>query len=562
MSDKTTLYAEEVLSGNVVAGPHVRDACKRHMEDLSRGEIIWSLDEAQRAIAFYSNVLKLNGGDFEGAPFDLLPWQCFVVGSLFGWLSLDGARRFRVAYVETGKGSGKSPLAAGIGIKGLVADGEPRAEIYSAATKKDQAMILFRDAVAMVDQSPGLAKRITKSGTGERAWNLAYLKTGSFFRPISSDDGQSGPRPHIALIDEVHEHKNNNTIEMMRAGTKSRKQALIFMITNSGAGRSGPGWQYHEYGINVASGALVDDSFFSYVCALDETDDPFEDETCWVKANPSLECDLPGTKYIREQVTEARGMPSKESIVRRLNFCQWTDAVNPWISYDVWVGAGRDYAIQDFRGRRAWGGLDLGSTTDLTGFVVFIEPSAYGEPWHMIAYSWLPDHDLNGKERRDRVPYLQWKDLGHIETTPGKAISKMFVIKRIIEIISILDFQTLAFDRWRIEDLKQLAEDEGITLPQMVDFGQGFKDMSPAIEGLETALLNGEIVHNRNPVLTWCAANSVTVDDPAGNRKLSKDKATGRIDLMVAAVMAAGITLASKVSKKKSIYEERGLRGV
>ena len=292
-------------------------------------------------------MLKLNGGDYEGKPFELLPWQKFIVGSLFGWQGIDGYRRFRVAYVETAKGSGKSPLAAGIGMKGLVADNEPRAEIYSAATKKDQAMILFRDAVAMVDQSPELSKRLTKSGTGERCWNLAYMAQGAFFRPISSDDGQSGPRPHIGLIDELHEHKTNTVVEMMRAGTKSRRQALIFMITNAGHNRMGPCWGYHEYGAKVAAGEVEDDAFFPFVCGLDELDDPFSDESCWPKANPSLQdADLPGMKYIREQVVEAKGMPSKEAIVRRLNFCQWTDAESPWISGEVWRGAQRDFDWQ------------------------------------------------------------------------------------------------------------------------------------------------------------------------------------------------------------------------
>ena len=257
VDDPATQYASEVHSGKRIAGPDIRNACARHLRDLEEGPkrgLFWDLEEANKAIRFYRAVLKLNGGEFEGQPFELLPWQKFIVGSIFGWKGSDGYRRFRVVYVESGKGSGKSPLAAGVGLKGLVGDGEARAEVYAAATKKDQAMILFRDAVAMVQQSPELSKRLTSSGTGQNIWNLAYLKAGSFFRPISSDDGQSGPRPHMALIDEVHEHKTNLVVEMMRAGTKSRKQALIFMITNSGSNKRGPCWEYHEYGARVASG--------------------------------------------------------------------------------------------------------------------------------------------------------------------------------------------------------------------------------------------------------------------------------------------------------------------
>lgn len=544
--DPVEAYAKAVITGEVIAGPDVRAQCARHIRDLKQGQkrgLQWSLDHAMRAIGFFRDVLRLNGGQYEGKPFDLLGWQVFCIGSLFGWLSVDGTRRFRVAYIETGKGSGKSPLAAGIGMKGLVADQEPRAEIYSAAVKKDQAQILFRDAVAMVDHSPELNKRLQKSGTGERCWNLAYLEKGSFFRPISSDEGQSGPRPHIALIDEIHEHKTNTVIELMRAGTKSRRQALIFMITNSGSSKTGPCWGYHQYGIEVAHGTRDDDAFFPFICGLDEGDDPFASEDCWPKANPSLqEANLPGYKYIREQVTEAKGMPSKEAIVRRLNFCQWTEAENPWISLEVWKGARRDFDIEDLRGRRAFAGLDLSSTTDLTGLVFLVEPAEPGEPWRLVPMAWLPDADLKTKSERDlrSDSYVRWVAEGHLNTTPGRAISKRIVLQRLSAMCDFFEVVSCAYDRWRIEDLMQMASDDGITLPPMVPFGQGYQSMSPAIEEFERKLLNGEMVHNGHPVLNMCMANAVTSNDAAGNRKLDKERANGRIDLAVAAVMATG----------------------
>ena len=544
-ADPVTWYAREVVAGTRIAGPHVRAQCARHLRDVEEGGkrgLVWDVAAALKAIGFYEDVLKLNGGDFEGLPFKLLPWQKFVVGSIFGWMTDDGYRRFRVVYGETAKGSGKSPLAAGVGMKGLVADGESRAEIYAAATKKDQAMILFRDAVAMHDQSPELRKRLTKSGVGEKAWNLAYLQTGSFFRPISSDDGQSGPRPHVALIDEYHEHKTPMVLEMMRAGTKSRRQALIFIITNAGASRKSPCWNYHEYACKVAAGELLDDAFFPYVCALDEGDDPFESEDCWPKANPSLQdANLPGYKYIREQVTEARGMPSKEAIVRRLNFCQWTDAESPWISHEVWKEAQLEYDVESLRGRRAVAALDLASTTDLTGLVFLVEPIEPDEPWKLVPYAWLPDADLDRRAQQDMVPYVEWKAEGLLDTTPGRAISKRVILQKLSAMCDFFDIIACAYDRWRIEDLLQMAADDGISLPPMEPFGQGYKDMSPALETFETMLLNGELAHNGHKVLTMCAGNAVTDQDGAGNRKLDKEKATGRIDLMVAAVMAAGL---------------------
>ncbi|WP_342594534.1 terminase TerL endonuclease subunit [Salinicola lusitanus] len=545
--DRATAYAHAVAAGDIIAGPQVRNACARHLRDLEEGHergLTWSLEHAQHAIGFFEEVLRLNGGRFEGEPFKVLPWQAFIIGSLFGWMGPDGWRRFRVAYVETGKGSGKSPLAGGVGLYGLVADGESRAEVYAAATKKEQAQILFRDAVAMVDQSPLLATRIAKSGAAGKEYNLAFHRTSSFFRTVAADDGQSGPRPHIALLDEIHEHKTAMVVEMMRAGTKSRDQAIIFMITNSGTDKLTVCGDYHDYADKVASGMLEDDAFFGFVCGLDETDDPFEDEQCWYKANPSLAYGIPGLKYLREQVTQARGMPSKEATVRRLNFCQWVQADNPAISRDAWLAAEDkcfDESLLD--GRRCVAGLDLSSTQDLTALVLMFEPSEADPVWRMVPWFWLPDDGLQRKAEQDRVPYLVWRDNGHLETTPGRAINKRFVLHRLSELAARFDLQAIGYDRWRIEDLQSLIAEEGVTLPPLKPVGQGFKDMAPGVDEFERRLINLELRHNSHPVLTWCAANAVYQEDPAGNRKINKAKSTGRVDGIVGAVMATVLTL-------------------
>ncbi|PKM30221.1 MAG: phage terminase small subunit P27 family [Gammaproteobacteria bacterium HGW-Gammaproteobacteria-11] len=573
-SDPCSDWARAVVAGLVVAGPDVRNACKRHLQDLEHGPkrgLRWDVDAASHAIGYFREVLRLNGGAYEGQPFKVLGWQSFVIGSLFGWKAPDGYRRFRTAYIETAKGSGKSPLAAGIGLYGLTSDGEPRAEIYAAATKKDQAQILFRDAVAMVDQSPLLAHRLEKSGASGREWNLAHLESGSFFRTVSADDGQSGPRPHIALLDEIHEHKNGTVVGMMRAGTKSRRQAMILMITNSGTDKHSVCWEYHEYGTRVcragAAGAgpddgHFDDSFFAFICSMDEADDPFKDEACWYKANPSLADGIPGLKYLREQVTEAKGMPSKVATVRRLNFCQWVESASPWIGRDVWDTAEDPIDTELLRGRRCWAGLDLSSTQDLTSLVLVFEPTEADAHWRLLPFFWLPEDGLYEKAERDRVPYLAWKDAGWLMTTPGRAINKLHVIHKMVELADLFDLQGIAYDRWRIEDLKMLIEEEGCSLPPLLPFGQGYKDMSPALDEFEIRLVNEKVRHNGNPVLTWNAANAVTTSDPAGNRKVAKDKATGRVDGIVAGIMATGLTIREDETDGPSVYETRGVRSL
>lgn len=559
--DPVTRYARAVVSGKTVAGPHIRDTCQRHLTDLVEGPkrgLFFDLKAADRAISFFADVLRLNGGEYEGKPYELLDWQAFIVGSLFGWLGADGFRRYRMAYVETAKGSGKSPLAAGIGLYGMMADGEAGAEIYAAATKKDQAMILFRDAVAMVDHSPELRARITKSGTGLNVWNLAWVDRRSFFRPIASDDGQSGPRPHISLLDEIHEHKDGYVIEMLKAGQKSRRQPLLFGITNSGTDKRSACWDYHDYGAKVSALQLADDSFFAFICSLDEGDDPFKDEACWYKANPSLRVGLPGLRYLREQVDQARGMPSKESIVRRLNFCQWVEANAPWIGSEAWFGCeDKEFDLDRLIGRRCWGGLDLSSTQDLTALVLEFEPTEDDPRWRQLEWFWLPGDGLHEKAERDRVPYIAWRDAGDLQVTEGRAINKLSVIRKAAEITSLYDLQAMAYDRWRIEDLKMLCEQEGISLP-LVPFGQGFKDMAPAVDEYERRLLDRQVCHRGNPVMTWCAANAVVVTDPAGNRKVAKEKATGRVDGVVASIMATGSSM-GRQEDGPSVYENREL---
>lgn len=589
VDDRVTGYANAVLAGEVVAGPDVRNACKRHLRDLKTGQdrgLVFDLDRVNRAIGFFEDVLCLNGGDYEGMPFLLAPWQAFVVGSLFGWMTEDGFRRFRLGYIETGKGSGKSPLVAGIGLYGLASDGERRAEIYAAATKRDQAMVLFRDAVSMVDMSPSLYSRVVQSGRDEKVWNLYYPNTRSFFRPISADEGQSGPRPHIGLLDEVHEHKTAATVNMMRAGTKNRRKAMVVMITNSGSDKKTVCGQYHDLGVRICADIETDDSFFAFICSLDEGDDPFTDEACWPKVNPSLDHiaegqtdGIPGRKYLREQVQSARGLPAQESVVRRLNFCEWTQADAPWISWAVWKQAEERVPMRLLRNRRCVAGLDLASTTDLTAFVLLFWPVPHDPHWRLLPYFWIPDEDLQGREDRDKVPYAMWVKDGHLETTPGRAISKKHVLMRLVKICAYFDVERIGYDRWRVEDLLQLMADEDISLPEMVGFGQGFKDMAPAVDEFERRLLGRadeqgvidlepadyEVIetetvetlrHDGNPVMTWCAGNAVIVCDPANNRKADKAKATGRIDGIVASIIAVGTSIKSAGPSGKSIYDE------
>jgi len=558
-SDRATAYALAVSSNEIAAGPFVKGACRRHLDDLQNDwEYYYDEHEATEAIAFFEEVLFLSGGEYEGLPFILLPWEAFIIGSLFGWKrKADGMRRFRVAYVETPKGSGKSPLAAGIGIKGLVADREPRAQIYAAATTRDQAMVLFRDACAMVDQSPQLEMRIIPSGVGAMRWNLAHLESGSFFRVVSAEKKQSGPLPHIVLLDEIHEHPDGTVIETLRAGFKSRRQPLSFMITNAGHDKASVCWEYHDLGTKVALGQLENDEFFSYICALDEIDlkdDRYlDDESLWPKVNPSLDAGLPGYDYIRGQIREARGLPSKMATVRRLCFCIWTEAENPAISREAWMACqDKDYPLELLRGRKCWGGLDLSATQDLTAFALMFQPTDEDPLWRLKVWFWIPGIGLRLKGEQDHVPYIAWRDGGYIRAIDRKTVEYEFVITDLVSILADFTCQKIAFDRWKMKDFQKDLLRLGIALPEMVDFGQGYQSMSPAIKIFETKLIQGTLRHDGNPCLTWCASNVVAVQDAAENKKYDKSRSIGRIDGVVAAAMACGIL---EEAGEKSIYE-------
>lgn len=563
--DRATAYAVDVCAGRIVVGPHVRKACERHLRDLESGHergLQWSAALAERAISFFGDELRLNGGDFEGVPFELLPWQAFCVGSLFGWLKGDGWRRFSTFYAEVGKGNGKSPLAAGIGLYCLTADGEPRAEVYAAATKKDQAMILFRDAVAMVDQSPRLRSRIVKSG-GQNCWNLAYMKTASFFRAISSEDKQSGPRPHCSLIDELHEHPDGNVCDMLEFGTKGRRQALTVKITNSGFDRETVCYRDHEYSIRVLDGIDDDDSWFAYVCALDDGDepigpptDPFRGRACWIKANPSLGHSI-REDYIEKQIRRAVGMPALISSVMRLNFCKWVGAENPWIDGELWMRCEQPFdPIAMLRQcEEVVGALDLSGTRDLTALTL----AGKMPDGRIAAFTefWTPLDTLIERSRTDRVPYDTWVEQGFMRATPGRAVDYSWVARRLAELCVELPLSRCCFDPYRIAFLEPEIDEAGAevdliahpqggyrTQPKHDKYGRPIPSlwMPRSIELLGNAIGESRIVVHKNPCMTHCSASAVLVaTDDKGNLIFSKRKSRGRIDGVVTLAMAVGL---------------------
>jgi len=615
-ADRTKAYAEDVIAGRVVAGPHVRNACRRHLLDLQKGHergLYFDIGAADYAFRFFEQVLKLSDGQFEGKDFTLHPSQAFIVGSIFGWKLEDGRRRFYRAYVEQGKGNGKSPLAGGLGLLGMTADREPGAQVYSAAAKKDQAGILFADAVKMVKQSPLLKKRISFAGGEGREFQMAHHASQSFFKPVSRDAGRtgSGPRPYFVLVDEVHELPDRRIIEMLERGFKFRRQPLLFMITNSGSDRTSVCWEEHEHAVKVAAGHteavndptfvgdVIDDRTFSYVCALDEGDDPLEDPSCWIKANPLLGVTITD-EYLRDVVNQGKQIPGSLNGILRLHFCVWTDAETAWMTRATLEPALADFDPTEHHGRRLFGGLDLSQSRDLTaaGFVVetgsvevsivvdgetrTVEKPTY-DAWVEV---WTPGDTVQARQLRDKLPYDVWIRHGHLHAPAGQTISFRHVAQTLAEYERDFDLALVAYDRYAFRKFEDEVRDLGLSI-QFAEHPQGGlrkgkpleaavkaaeMDGRPAPEGMwmpgsvklfEEALLEGRLRIRRNPVLVSALMSAVAEEDKWGNHWLSKLRSVNKIDPAVALVMAIGAANAlGEESTGMDEYLEHGFFGL
>lgn len=573
-----TKYAQDIVKGKIIANKWVRLACIRHLKDLKRKDIYFSKPTADFVIDFFEKWLFFYEGDWDGKPFLLTPNQKFIIGSIFGWKIVqkniekkDWLRRFKTAYIEMGKGNGKSPLAAGIGLYGLTYDNENGAEIYAAATQRDQAGILFRDARLYAEGSESLKEMLIID-----RHNIANPETNSFFRPVSSEHkGLDGKKPHMALIDEIHEHPNDLVVRKMSAGAKTRRQNLTFEITNAGYDRHSICYQHHEYTEKILEGLIKDDAWFGLMTGLDvcpkcEAEgktipqdgcpdcDDWRNPKVWIKANPNMHyLGKPFMAYLKRQVAEAKAMPSQENIVKRLNFCCWTESITKWLPIDKWNACNSPVDPELLKGRTCYGGLDLSTNIDLTAWVMVFPPEEEGGLYEILCRFFLPEDNMMERVKRDHVPYDVWAKQGYIKLTPGNIIDYAFIIAQIEQDMTDYQIAELAFDRWGSQKITTDLQDLGFEIEgkrSLVQFGQGFASMSPPTKEVETMVLKGELAHGANPVLSWCVSNVAIRIDPAENKKPDKEKSIERIDGAVALIMAIGRARLRNVPEN-SMYE-------
>ena len=586
--DPVTRYALQVGAGKILAGRAVRLACQRHLADIERQRTRefpywWDAKAARHIIKFFPEFIRIEDG---ATPMVLAPWAQFCLGSIYGWMRVkDGARRYQHVYIETGKGSGKTVYLAGCGLYGLAFDGEDSAEIYAAAFDKVQASILLNDAIRMATDSPDLAE-ILEIGK----YNIAHEPSGSFFRAVSSEHrSKSGPRPSLVLIDELHEHRDGTVVNKMRAGFKSRLQPLMLEITNSGHDRTSICWEHHEHSLDVLGGAVRDDQWFAYVCQLDPCEacyaegyrqprdgcpdcDDWTNPKMWAKTNPSLPLGLPRMSYLASQVASALAMPSDQALVRRLNFCTWSDTHQVWIAPDAWGACQAEHVGEDLEGARAVG-FDMSEKLDLTACVVGIKTLAPHDPVEtvkitdiegdqevvktfelnfyvdLIPFFWLPETTLHQRVTKERIPFDVWARLGHLRVTPGPVIDYDLIFDQFrTEIGPTYTPGRIGYDPHNATQFAlQLRDKLKYTV---VEVKQG-RALSESFKLFEALVMLRRIRHNGNPVLSWCVANAEPHRDRYSNLWCDKPSAVKRIDGLIAAVMCLSQLMVMPITKPR-----------
>lgn len=553
-------YAQDVIDGKTTACKWVRLACERHFHDLEHGHKrgLWFDSEDAKRILHFKSMLRHSKGKWGGERLVLEPWQQFKDWVIFGWKKKDGTRRFRSAYIEVARKNGKSTDSAGSGLFLAFADGEAGAEVYSAATKRDQARIVHQEAIRMVRKNSALKKyiKIYKD-------NLSIERTASKYEPLGGDsDSLDGLNVHGAIVDELHAHKNRETLELLETATGAREQPLIIMITTAGADRYSICWEKHEYTEKVLEGwkdaSYLDDSWFGIIYTLDEGDD-WADENVWVKANPNLNVSK-SLDDLRMKANRAKKMAGALNNFLRREMNLWVQGREKYIPMDEWrecAGEIPALELEDYlKERICYGGLDLSVSDDFTSFGMIFPFE--DEHYYYLCRLWIPEDKVDElpsyRTAEDAAHIKRWVKAGLINTTPGNVIDYDFIHAQIMKDLEKFKIEQIAYDPYHANSVVQRLENEGVT---MVKFRQGDISMNSPMKELPRLLYLRKLHHGNNHALTWMADNLVARQGATGLLKPDKEKSRDKIDGMVTLLMA--LDLAQRHPESTSVYEKRGV---
>ncbi|CAB4121493.1 Terminase large subunit, Lambdalikevirus-type [uncultured Caudovirales phage] len=500
------------------------------------------LTRGDRNVSWIESHCRIPEGKFVGQPVALRPWQQKIIKGIYDTPT-------RRAIISFGRKNAKTTLSCFLLLLNLCGpEAKANSQLYSAAQSREQAAILFALAAKVVRMSPDLSSVITVRDTAKQ---LFCEELGTLYRALSAEASTAyGLSPVFTVHDELGQVKGprSELYDALETASGAQEEPLSIIISTQAPTDA-----------DLLS-ILIDDAKTGqdekvklWLYTADESLDPFGDKAI-KQANPAFG-DFLNPVEVREQAESARRMPSRESNYRNLILNQRISQVSPFIPRAIWNACSGEIDEEVFRSNTVYMGLDLSARNDLTALAMVAKDNL--GVWHCKLEFFAPLANVRDRGMRDRVPYDLWADEGLITLTPGASVDYEYVARRLCELTDDYSVGAIAYDRWRIDVLQAELRRLERELP-LVEFGQGFKDMSPALDTLEGELLNHRLLHGGNSVLTWCAANAMTTRDPSGNRKLDKSKATGRIDGMVALAMALGV-INKNIAEGPSVYEERGV---
>jgi phage terminase large subunit-like protein len=465
-------------------------------------------------------------GEWAGQKLELQPWQREIIDPLFGTVAKDGRRQYRTALIGIPRKAGKSTLGAALALRLLFRDGEPGAEVYSAAADRDQAAIVFEIARGMVEANAGMAKLAKVYRR-----SIVVPRTGSTYKVLSADAyTKHGLSPHGVIFDELHAQPNRELWDVLTTGQGARRQPLTIAITTAGYDRESICWELYDYGRKVQAGVIDDPTFFFRWWGV-EADEDWEDEEVWERAQPNLGISV-SREFLRSEARQAKHQPARQNTFRRLYLNEWTQAVDRWIDLGAWDDSAGVVLESRLEGKSCFGGLDLASSTDIAALCWdFPSDDGHDAIWRF----WIPEEKLSDLDGRTGGQASVWVRDGFLNTTPGNVIDYRAILSQIDEDAQRFDVVGIAYDRWGMTQLSQDLQDAGM---MVVAFGQGFASMSAPTKEWERLILEQQYRHGANPVMRWMVDNIVVRTDPAGNLKIDKGRSTEKVDGAVAAVMA------------------------
>lgn len=522
---------------------------------------VFDADRVDRVMRAFEQ-LRHTQGALAGKPLRPDPWQVgYILAPIFGWVQWDEdadgyVRIIREVYVDVPRKNGKTTLAGGIALYMMGGDGEPGAQVITAAVTKEQAGLLFKPVKAIVEKSPAL-KRVMQPLAGV----ILHPKTDSYFKPVSSLAGaQHGLNLHCGVVDELHEHKSPELVETIETGTGSRRQPLIFIITTADAGnRQSVYHRKRERIEQLARGAFTAPDAYGVVFAAERDDDPF-DEATWKKANPGYGVS-PTRAYLRVAANKAKQSPAELASFLRLHCGVRTKQTTKFLTLESWTANGALIVEEKLREREAYGGLDLGAVSDLNA-LVWLFPDDRDGSVDMVVRFWTPEENIADLDRRTAGNASVWVREGWLKTTPGNVTDYSVIGDQIRADLDFFEVKSLGFDRWSSTSLTNDLEGERAP---MVGVGQGYKSMSPALKAVQRLLLQGQrqvreggrpmLRHDGNPVMAWMVDNLAVAIDTAGNVKPDKSSGGDKID-GVSALCDAMSEVLARPPRRVSAYED------